>query len=81
MSHGKATVESGFSINKSLLIQNLDEESIVSQRRVHDYVMSYGGIREISVDDKMIQSIKGSRTRWRIALEEKRKKMKSQKRL
>lgn len=38
MSHGKATVESGFSINKAILVENLKEESLVKQRMVYDAV-------------------------------------------
>lgn len=74
ISHGNATVESGFSINKGLLLENLNEESIVSQRRVYDFVISSGGIKEIEVNEKMALSVKGSRMRWSAALEERRKK-------
>ena len=35
-SHGNATVESGFSVNEDILIENLKEESLVAQRIVYD---------------------------------------------
>jgi hypothetical protein len=39
-SHGNATVESGFSVNDSILVENMHEESIVAQRQVYDAVQS-----------------------------------------
>ena len=35
-SHGQASVESGFSINSSIIVENLHEESLVAQRLVYD---------------------------------------------
>ena len=37
MSHGKASVERGFSINKSLLVEKLSKESLISQRIIYKY--------------------------------------------
>ena len=36
LSHGQATLENGFSVNASGIVENLAEESIVAQRIVHD---------------------------------------------
>ena len=36
LSHGSAAVESGFSINNDMLVENLLEESLVGQRIVYD---------------------------------------------
>ena len=38
LSHGQASVESGFSVNEELLIENMEEETIVAQRNVFDAV-------------------------------------------
>jgi len=38
LSHGQASVESGFSVNEELLIENMEEETIVAQRIVFDAV-------------------------------------------
>ena len=45
--HGQASVESGFSINSSIMVENLHEESLVAQRFVYDLVNSLGGIKKI----------------------------------
>ena len=36
LSHGQATVERGFSINKEVEVENLKQENIVAQRIVCD---------------------------------------------
>ena len=40
LSHGKASVEHGFSINKSVLKVNITEESIVSKKLVRDHMVA-----------------------------------------
>ena len=43
LSHGQATVERGFSMNKQVETENLYEESVVAKRTICDYV-SYAGV-------------------------------------
>jgi len=38
LSHGNAAVESGFSVKKKLIVENMEEETIVTQRVVFDAV-------------------------------------------
>ena len=40
LSHSQCAVERGFSINKELLIENLQEKSIVCQRVVYDHLQA-----------------------------------------
>ena len=42
LSHGQATVESGFSVNKEILVENQLAETLVAQRRVYDAVKHAG---------------------------------------
>jgi len=42
LSHRQATVESGFSTNKRILVENQAEETLVGQRHVHDAVHHAG---------------------------------------
>jgi len=44
LSHGNAAVESGFSINNDMLVENLLEDSLVGQRIVYDSVQKAGGV-------------------------------------
>ena len=41
LSHGQASVEKGFSVNKELLVENLQQLSLASQRIVSDYLTDF----------------------------------------
>lgn len=38
LSNGQAAVERGFSLNKEMLMENLQQKSLISQRMVYDYM-------------------------------------------
>ena len=38
ISHGQASVERGYSVNKDMLIENLHEKTVVALRTVHDSI-------------------------------------------
>ena len=59
LSYGNASVEGGFSINKELLIDNMTEDTIVSQRVVFDVICSANmAVNKVEVTSKMIASVK-----------------------
>ncbi len=74
LSNGNATVESGFSINESLLVENMKESSLVNLRIVCDAIKSHGGVHNVPITAKMITESKFARQRYRTALEENKKK-------
>ena len=75
LSHGQASVERGFSINKELVVENLQEESVVCQRMVYDHVSSTGkSISEIPITSSMIKSCKLAYSRYSTALQAKKEK-------
>ena len=72
-------MESGFSVNGSILVENLLEESLVCQRLVYDGLVHLGGLKGLSkgkilVDKKMMNFVKTSNSRYKDALKEKEKK-------
>uniref|UniRef100_A0A1I8H1V1 Dimer_Tnp_hAT domain-containing protein n=1 Tax=Macrostomum lignano TaxID=282301 RepID=A0A1I8H1V1_9PLAT len=77
MSHGNATVESGFSVNKDLLVPNLLQDSLVSLRQVQDAITVAGGRKNILLSKNLLSSVRMARQRYRDALEEKRDEEKS----
>ncbi len=55
LSHGQASVERGFSVNKDMLFPNLKYESLVGQRIVFDTMKSQGiEAHEMEVSDKLL---------------------------
>ena len=70
--HGQASVENGFSINSSIIVENLHEGSLVAQRLVYDSINSLGGIKKIdtiSINMEMLKSVKDSNRSYKIALD------------
>lgn len=72
LSHGNASVESGFSVNKDVLVENLEELSLISQRMVYDTVRHYGGALTVEFTSDLMKSARSARTRYRESLERKR---------
>ncbi|KAJ8886600.1 hypothetical protein PR048_012812 [Dryococelus australis] len=69
--HENASLESGFSVNKSRLAQNLSEESIVAQH-ICDTVKSMVGVEEGTVTRSMLTSVRAARRRYQAYLEKKK---------
>ena len=77
LSHGQSAVERGFSINKELLVENLQEKSLVSQRMVYDHTNSNKiNIHEYELPSDLLKSCKLSNPRYNAALEETKKREK-----
>ena len=66
--HGQASVERGFSVNKELLIENLEEVSIVSERIVYDHVCDLS-VTDVLFSNDLLKSCKLSHSRYANALE------------
>jgi hypothetical protein len=49
LSHGNATVESGFSINKAVLVENMLEELVIAQRVVYDAIQAAGSVLQVNI--------------------------------
>ncbi|GBN43960.1 hypothetical protein AVEN_237024-1 [Araneus ventricosus] len=54
MSHGNAAVESGFSINKAMLIENIQERSVIALRTVYDAVSNSGDLFKVDITKQII---------------------------
>ncbi|XP_052808541.1 uncharacterized protein LOC128237234 [Mya arenaria] len=77
LSHGQASVERGFSVNKEVEVENLKEYSLVSQRLVCDYVNSVGGILNVPITKELMTSASQSRNRYEVYLAKERDKKKT----
>ncbi|GBN30103.1 hypothetical protein AVEN_85793-1 [Araneus ventricosus] len=67
-SHGNASVERGFSVNKTMLVENLKEQSLINQRRAYDGIKSLGGVENVSITKRMLLAVRGARHRYRADL-------------
>ncbi|GBN25073.1 hypothetical protein AVEN_77986-1 [Araneus ventricosus] len=73
LSHGNATVERGFSINKECLIHNQTEESLIALRSVHDAVVTAGGISAVKINKDLVHSARNAHGFYTEALKHKEK--------
>ena len=49
MSHGNAIVESGFSVNKEMVVVNQSDESLVHQHVVYNAIREAGGVAKMDM--------------------------------
>ena len=74
LSHGQASIERGFNVNSEVLVENLLQESLISQRIVYDQLRSYEAkIPDIPITRKMILSCKGAHQKYTQSLADKQK--------
>ena len=75
LSHGKADFERGFNTNSELLVENLKELSLISQRIVVDHFSANkSDLHSYQVDKKVLLSCKGARMKYGSYLENEKKK-------
>lgn len=70
LSHGQASVERGFSVNRQISVKNLKEISYVSQRIVCDAVNKAGGILKIAIAKELRTSVSSAWHRYHAYMED-----------
>ena len=73
LSHGQASVERGFSVNKNMVADNQTEDSLIARRVIKDFIQSAGGLKHISINNEMRAAAKSSRMKYEMYLEEQKK--------
>lgn len=73
MSHGNAAVESGFSINKAVLIENMQEKSVIALRTVYDAVSNSGGLFKVDISKNMILAARNAHSYYQEELKAKKR--------
>ena len=74
LSHGQATVERGFSVNKAVETVNMEGETMIAHRLICDHVNNVGGVDQVSLSKELMMSCSQARTKYRNHLEEERQK-------
>ena len=74
LSHGQATVERGFSINRQVEVENLADESYIALRFIIDTVNALGGnVLDVPMTPELMSSVQGAHRRYKSSLEKKQK--------
>ena len=71
LTHGQASIERGFSVNKQMQTDNLCERTFVAQRMVHDHIISVGGIMLVEITKGLMTSCQSAWGRYQAYLEQK----------
>ncbi|GBL80197.1 hypothetical protein AVEN_29172-1 [Araneus ventricosus] len=78
LSHGQASVERGFSVNKALEIENLKDASYISQRVIHEFINLSGAIYDLKITKEMRTAATSARAKYMQYLESERSKEKTE---
>ncbi|XP_077545839.1 uncharacterized protein LOC144158676 [Haemaphysalis longicornis] len=73
LSHGQATVERGFSVNRQVSVENLKDASYIAQRIICDAVYKVGGILQVPITKELRISVSAARHRYQAYLESQKK--------
>ena len=77
VSHGQASVEKGFSVNKEIEVENLHEHSLVAQRIICDHLKAVGGVLNVPITKKLLAAAASSRQKYEKHLQDQRDKKKT----
>ncbi|KAJ8388000.1 hypothetical protein AAFF_G00147910 [Aldrovandia affinis] len=66
LSHGQATVERGFSVNKEVEICNMQEDTVIAQCLICDYVTVCVGVLKVPLSKEMLAS--AASPRWGLKI-------------
>ena len=75
-SHGHATVESGFSVNKDVEEINIAERALIAKRVIIDAVRAAGGINEINIIPSLLISASSAYSRYKSFYQDQEKEKK-----
>ena len=74
-SHGQASVERGYSVNKDMLIENLHEKTVVALRTVHDSISTLEDhFTKLPLTPAMKRHVMSATMRYGQYLDEQKKK-------
>ncbi|KAL6476780.1 hypothetical protein MHYP_G00152790 [Metynnis hypsauchen] len=74
LSHGQATVERGFSVNKEVESCNLLDDSLEALKLVCDEVIACSGILKVPLTKELLASAASARSQYRLYLDNERKR-------
>ena len=71
--HGNAFVKIDFSVNQNVLVENMQEQSMISQRLILDQIKKFGGLPNIEISKAMINYCRNANRKYKQYPEDKKK--------
>jgi hypothetical protein len=69
LSHGQASVERGFSVNKEVTVENMKEHTLVACRQIAQHVHTAGGVDHFPVTKELLLHASGARKKYQDYLD------------
>ena len=69
LSHGQASVERGFSVNKEIATSNLMEHNLIARRGIKNHVQSVGGLKQLLISKELLRSAQNAGHQYLANLE------------
>ena len=79
LSHGQATIERGFFINKELVVENQQEQSLVARRVIKDHILHVKGVMNINITCAMVVAARSARSKYTHYLTQKKQQQEKEK--
>ena len=64
LSHGQASVERGFLVNKETSVDNISPRTVIAKRVVCDHINAVGGVLKVALAKELLQSASLSRRKY-----------------
>ncbi|KAL8580318.1 hypothetical protein ACOMHN_030942 [Nucella lapillus] len=69
LSHGQATVERGFSINKKTTADNLSQIGLIARRQIIDHTRLAGGVLQVPINKELLTCASSARRKYHAYLD------------
>ena len=79
LSHGQATVERRFSVNKELVVENQQEQSLVARRVIKDHILHVKGVTDINITRAVVLAARSARSKYTHYLSQKKEQQEKEK--
>ena len=80
LSHGQASVEGGFSVNKEIATSNLMKHDLIARRAIKDHVQSVGRLKQLFISRELLQSTQNAKHQCDAHLENQKAQKEAEKR-
>jgi len=64
LSHGQASIERGFSVNKELVIENQSEQTVAARRIIKDHIIHVNGVTNVEITSNMVLAARSARAKY-----------------
>jgi len=80
LSHGQASVERGFSVNKELVVENQSEQTLAARRILKDHIVHVNGVTNVEITHNMVVAARNARARYANYLSQQKEEQEAEKR-